>query len=220
MRFEPLLLMTALLLSACDGRGVDLGSEELCVQDPRLAQAQAESPMAERVSLCASIGNNLLGNSDFETPEVAGCDTGAFCQFPANQVPSWLSDSEQGIIELWSDGNQNVQAAEGAQFAELDAESQDTLWQDLEVPGGQWLYWSVQHRGRFGIDTFEMRLGPPEAPQSRGTFSSAEDAWSAYAGLYQVPEGQTVTRFALVSRSRSGSNSGNLVDAAFLAPVN
>lgn len=201
---------------ACDARGVDVGSEEPCVPDPRFALAESQVS-GERPSPCAQIGDNRLLNGDFEAPVIAACNAGQYCQFPESGVAGWNTTGRAGLIELWADGFRGVAAQAGAQFLELDAKSQDTVWQEVALPPGKLMYWSLLHRGRNGIDTMELLLGPANAPTSQRIFSSDADAWYPYSGLYRVGPLETTTRFALVSLS--GVDIGNFVDAAVLAPV-
>jgi len=204
------------LALGCDPRGVSLGSEERCVLDPRFATLTA-NPTDEHVSNCAELGDNVLVNSSFETPLVGDCQGGLFCEFPAADVDGWHTTSELQVIEIWHDGYHDVPAPDGSQFAELDAMSQDTIWQERVLPPGQLMYWSLLHRGRNGIESVEVRIGPPAATVSQAIFSSSNDAWHLYSGVYRVGTGETLTRFALVSRT--GTLEGNLVDSVVFAPV-
>ena len=204
------------LALACDPRGVSLGSEAACVLDPRFAALTA-NPRDERVSNCAALGDNLLVNPSFETPQVGGCQGGFFCEFSATDVDGWHTTSELQVIEIWHDGYHDVPAADGSQFAELDAMSQDTIWQELALTPGQLMYWSLLHRGRNGVESIEVRIGPPDATVSQGLFSSSNDAWYPYSGVYRVGATETLTRFALVSHT--GTLEGNLVDSIVFAPI-
>lgn len=207
------------LLAGCEAQGVSVGTQELCIKDARLVAAEEQS-LAPPVSSCAVIGENQLANSGFEAPLVSSsCEaTGLFCQFPAAEVSGWSTSSAEPVIELWYSGHMNVESSEGSQFAELNATSRDTLYQELSLPAGQVMFWSLLHRGRDGIDSMELQLGPPEALAIAATLSSPESGWQSHSGLYQVADDETRTRFALVSRS--GSDEGNLVDAVVFAPVN
>lgn len=209
-----LLLGTTLV--GCDRYGVNVGAEELCIKDPRLVEAE-KRPNSESVSSCATIGENQLLNGSFEAPLLASICEEMFCYVPAAEVPSWTTDSEEQVIEVWGDGFRGVPAPDGSQFAELDARSRDTLSQELELPPGQLMYWSIQHRGRNGIDSMEIRIGSPDAPVIQATLSSPENAWSGEEGLYRVGPEERRTHLALVSRS--GVEEGNLVDAVVFAPV-
>jgi hypothetical protein len=212
------LCVAALVLgcSACDDRGIDVGTDEPCQRDPRLVVADERSG-AQDLALCASVAESRLVDGSFETPVVGDCDEGVVCPFPAQQVPGWDTSGELQQIEIWTDGHLGVPAPDGEQFAELDASTQDTLFQDVALEPGQLMYWSFLHRGRNGAESLELLLGPPEAPASQGLFESPSDTWTSYSGLYAVGGNETVTRFALASRS--GVSEGNLVDAVVFAPV-
>jgi hypothetical protein len=212
-----LLCLAALVLgiSACDDRGIALGAEDSCQLDPRLVVVQERSA-SQDLSPCASIAESRLVDGSFEMPVVANCDD-SVCQFPAQEVPGWDTTGELQRIEIWSDGHLGVPASDGEQFAELDASTRDTLFQDVALTPGQLMYWSFLHRGRNGPDSAELLLGPPSAPVSQGLFESPIDVWTFYSGLYAVGADESVTRFALASRS--GVSEGNLVDAVVFAPV-
>ena len=54
-----------------------------------------------------------------------------------------------------------VPAPAGEQYVELDANSPDTLWQTARLAPGAAQYWSFLHRGRNGIESVELSIGPP-----------------------------------------------------------
>lgn len=212
------LVNVALFALGCGAQGVSLGSEELCQLDPRVAAAR-ERPGSPEVTACATVGQNRLVNAGFETPPVglvADCASD-FCQVPAAQVSGWRTTSEAQVIELWTDGYTDVPAPAEKQFAELDADTADTLYQDLVLTPGELVYWSVLHRGRAAVETMEVFLGSPESPASQALVTTSTDDWKVYRGLYRVPDDEAVTRFALTSRT--GTSEGNLVDDAVLAPL-
>lgn len=206
----------AVSVLGCNSHGVSLGGQEPCVTDPRLAAPTLLSG-AEVTSHCAVVGDNALSNAGFETPLVATCSDGLYCQFPAADVPNWQTTDTGQTIEIWRDGHRGVPVYEGAQFVELNATSRATVWQDVALAPGQLMYWSLAHHGRAGAESFELQLGPPEALVIQGLFTTAEDTWKEYSGLYRVGPAEVLTRFALVSRI--GDNEGNLIDATVFAPV-
>ena len=198
---------------ACDPHGVSVGAQLQCEADAELAVAATAS--TEMVSPCARIGRNQLINPGFETPLV--CFANNFCRFPAAEVDGWQTSSATEVIEIWHDGKLDVPAPAGSQYVELNADSRDTLSQQLALPPGQLMYWSFVHRGRNGIEGVELRIGSPRAEVLQGAFSSPENAWYPYSGLYRVGNDEPVTRFALVSRT--GTTEGNLIDNVVFAPV-
>jgi hypothetical protein len=215
MKLRSICLVAAAASAlACDPRGVSVGTEELCVAEPELEVAQAN--FKEPVSPCARIGENQLLDAGFEEPPVT-CFNDSFCQFTVDEVQGWQTSSAAQVIEVWRDGYLGVPASEGSQFVELDAQSQDTLWQEVALPPGQLVYWSFLHRGRNGVERVEVSIGPPDATVSQGRFASPSDAWYLHSGLYRVGADEVVTRIELASRT--GFAEGNLIDAVVLAPV-
>jgi hypothetical protein len=208
-----LMLVVATATFACSPRGVSVGSEDLCELPSELRGL--EDPR-EPISNCARVGENQLTNPSFESPPVADCQNPSFCAFRAALV-GWETSGESQTIEIWNDGYQDVPAPLGAQFAELNASSQDRLWQDVSLPAGQLMYWSFLHRGRIGIESVEVLIGPPGATRSQSIVAAPTDEWREQRGLYRVGQRETMTRFMLASRT--GTTEGNLVDAVTFAPV-
>ena len=54
----------------------------------------------------------------------------------------------QHLIELWVNAFGGVQAPSGNQFAELNAQANSALYQDIVVFSGETIPWTVSHRGR------------------------------------------------------------------------
>ncbi|MFB0626944.1 hypothetical protein [Streptomyces sp. AB3(2024)] len=160
-----------------------------------------------------------LANGSFEQPVVAGVEIlpdSSQTQAP-KRVPGWLTTASDHRIELWHSGFQGVPAAEGTQFAELNANEVSTLYQDLPTTPGSKLYWRLYHRGRQGDDTMALDIGAPGAPAEQRRFTDGNTAWGYYTGTYTVPAGQTLTRFAFRSISAAGGNRGigNFLDGIF-----
>jgi hypothetical protein len=208
----------AFVALACGVQGVSLGSEEACAVEAGLVEAQEASGTA-LLPACATIGQNQLVNYGMESPRLSSISDCSmeFCQVGAIQVSGWRTTSESQVIELWADGYWGVPAPEGAQFVELDASTPDTLYQDLVLAPRELVYWSVRHRGRLGDESIEVLLGPPDSPRSQGVFTSSDQDWREYSGIYRVGGDEAVTRFSLASRT--GTTEGNLIDDAVLAPI-
>jgi hypothetical protein len=123
-------------------------------------------------------------------------------------IPGWVSST--GEVEVWASGHSSVEAAAGSHFVELNANRPSTLHQDFATTPGTTIQWQYSHRGRSGVETVELLLGPPGGQLTSVQVSATGRAWVRYQGTYQVPAGQTRTRIAIVSRTPG--TVGNLVD--------
>ena len=59
------------------------------------------------------------------------------------------------------------------QFAELNADEESTLYQNVTTVGGNVYEWGLQHRGRIGVDKMALIIGPtqenaPSKPSKNG----------------------------------------------------
>lgn len=163
--------------------------------------------------LCSSV----IQNTGFETAP----NPTTYLLKPENEVEGWatIADSpssganftQRNVIEVWKSGFGGVPAFEGDYFAELNANLPGMLYQDVELTPGSSYTWSFSHRGRSGTDTITVLMGPPDAVVSQGDYSTDNTAWKAYHGVYVVPIGQYITRFAF--QATSPSSYGNFVDA-------
>ena len=172
-----------------------------------------------RAAVCDG-SSDSLGNGGFETPVV---DPGTFRLFPEASVPPWHTTDLQGEIEIWGTGSLQVPAAEGNAFAELNANSPGTLYQDVISTPGATMTWTLQHRGRRGDDTMQVLIGDANAANVNGNdgwdvisddLTDGTDAWGTHTGDFVVPAGQTCTRFAFRAVTAAGGDSiGNFLDA-------
>ncbi|MFE2379140.1 hypothetical protein [Streptomyces sp. NPDC059398] len=160
-----------------------------------------------------------LANGSFEQPTVTGVEIlpDASQTQASKRVPGWLTTATDHRIELWHSGFNGVPAADGVQFAELNANQVSTLYQDLPTTPGTKLYWRLYHRGRLGDDTMALDIGGPASTVEQRRCTDGNTAWGYYTGTYTVPAGQTLTRFAFRSVSAAGGNQsiGNFLDGVF-----
>ncbi|GGL16846.1 hypothetical protein Sme01_71150 [Sphaerisporangium melleum] len=161
-----------------------------------------------------------LVNGSFETPPVATVDWN-IPDAATNPAVGWHTTASDGKLEFWRGGASGVPSADGLQFAELNASEVSTLYQDLPTVPGTPMTWSLYHRGRLGTDVMQVLIGSPGslAPQvpagaTSPDISDDNTAWRLYSGVYIVPPGQTVTRFAFTSVSAAGGTptAGNFLD--------
>ncbi|MGX6608134.1 DUF7507 domain-containing protein [Micromonosporaceae bacterium Da 78-11] len=154
-----------------------------------------------------------LTNGDFELPIITNGTVKIMSQ---TLVPGWLTTATDKMIELWR-GYNGVSEGSGSQHAELNANQVSTLYQDLTTTPGQTLRWELKHRGRSGVDTMAVMIGPPAGLllQQGPNIADGNTAWGTYSGIYTVPIGQTSTRFAFKSVASASPNAsvGNFLDA-------
>ncbi len=166
-----------------------------------------------------------LGNGDFETP-VVPADT--FVLLPAASVPPWQTTDGAGEIELWGTGFLGVPAFEGNAFAELNANTAGTLYQDVVSTAGETMTWSLAHRGREGDDVMQVLIGDANVADVNGTagwdyispdLTDGVNDWGTHTDEFVVPTGQTCTQFAFRAVvAGSGNDSiGNFLDAVTFA---
>ncbi|MEU9337211.1 hypothetical protein AB0D49_29305 [Streptomyces sp. NPDC048290] len=160
-----------------------------------------------------------LVNGSFEEPVVTDFEIlpDASQTQAAKRVPGWLTTASDHMVELWRSGFLGVPSADGAQFAELNANEVSTLYQDLPTTPGITLYWRLYHRGRLGDDTMALDIGAPGSTVEQRRITDGKNAWGHYTGTYVVPAGQTLTRFAFRSIAAAGGNRGigNFLDGIF-----
>uniref|UniRef100_UPI00403F18C2 isopeptide-forming domain-containing fimbrial protein n=1 Tax=Paenibacillus sp. FSL W7-1279 TaxID=2921697 RepID=UPI00403F18C2 len=173
-----------------------------------------------------------LINGSFEEPPGPGSMNGTFGYYE-DEVPGWKTTDDTGgvkWIEIWdyAEGypdpyvKQQPAPVHGNRYAELNASGNGMLYQDVETTPGQTIYWRLSHKGLYGEDTMQLRIGPATAdPYDTSVIDQMTDgntAWGTYTGSYTVPAGQTMTRFGFeaVSTSNGSIGHGNHLDDIFL----
>ena len=152
-----------------------------------------------------------LVNGSFEDP----ASVKEYAILDAQKVPGWDTTASNQGIEIWQDGYLGVPATDGEQFAELNASEPSELFQAQPTQPGALVAYRVFHRGREGVDTMEVRIGPPDGPPSFvRSVQTGKNAWVQVAGTYQVPPGQTSTRFgfAAIDTATGDLSIGNFLD--------
>jgi hypothetical protein len=174
------------------------------------------------------VESSSLGNGGFEDP---GAPAGDYALFDSSQVSPWNTTDVSNQVEVWSDGFEGVPAFEGASFAELNANSFGTLYQDVVTVPGTTMNWSLHHRGRDATDVMKVLIGDATTADVNSDagwdvtspdISDDQTGWGTATGSYVVPAGQTCTRFAFraVSSGVGIDSYGNLIDGiAFSIPV-
>ena len=185
----------------------------------------AALPATALAQQVCGVGSSSLGNGGFETPGVAAGDIGIFAEA---DIPPWHTTDVGGVLEIWGDGFQGVPSYEGVDFAEINANSAGTLYQDVVSTPGTTMTWTVAHHGRLGDDAMRVLIGDAGTADVgsdtgwdfiSGDLVDGTAAWGVHSDDYVVPDGQTCTRFAFRAVSSTGGDNsfGNLVDAISFA---
>ncbi|MBC1335244.1 DUF5011 domain-containing protein [Listeria booriae] len=148
-----------------------------------------------------------LQNGSFEQPAVP---YGTWQTFNQSQVPGWQTTASDGLIEI-QNHFEDRDAADGEQYAELNAYEASALYQDIVTTPGATVRWQVAHRGRHTTDTATVKFGAPGDLKLIDTMTTSVDAWKTYSGTYTIPAGQTTTRFQFEAVGGDPQN-GNLLD--------
>ncbi|WP_433830409.1 DUF7507 domain-containing protein [Actinoplanes sp. CA-015351] len=155
-----------------------------------------------------------IANGDFEAPVIAANSMSLIAEGP--DMPGWKTTAPDKVFELWREVRQTFTSASGNQFVELNANYVSQLYQDLPTTPGQTLRWELRHRGRLGTDVMATKIGPPGGTlvQQGSLITDGSAAWGTWSGIYTVPAGQTVSRFAFdsISAAQNKPTYGNFLD--------
>jgi len=176
-----------------------------------------------------------LINGEFEEPEGPGTYDNSVAgggYYYADTVPGWnttdFTRTPRGIIQIMDPARPSTIPANTpnrdnltSRFAELNADTNSMLYQELPTVPGQTIYWRLDHRGYSGVDTMSVNIGPATGdPLTTPEIQRLSDGttWNTYSGVYTVPAGQTVTRFGFmaISTSTGALAFGNYLDNIFL----
>jgi uncharacterized repeat protein (TIGR01451 family) len=193
-------------------------------------------------------------NPSFEEPELPG--TACWSIRESADVPGWRTteppyngtwgNSQHGTcgghpdrpviesMQIFKNGWTGMQAQDGAQWAELNAQTPSRLYQTVCLAPGERVDWSLAHRGRSGGERMSFNIGPNadgtgnveimqatsntagagtiNACGSAGTcsYDGVVNTWATYSGSFiwsGAPGLQTIGFEAI-----SGGSTGNYLD--------
>jgi CshA-type fibril repeat protein len=187
-------------------------------------------PASQASAAPACPAGPVLVNGGLEVPATGVVNVDVPAANAPNPTPGigWSTNDPALAIEVWKSGFVGVPADSGAQFVEINANAQDTMFQDVATTAGMKIRWSLAHRGRAGTDTMQLQIGAPAGPlvaqvpdgQAGADIADGTGAWGHYSAVYVVPAGQTTTRFAFTSISEAFAPSyGNFLDSVSLAAL-
>jgi len=158
---------------------------------------------------------NLLCNTDFDN--VQHVSAGSWALVPNGNVPCWRTTEASGDIEVWGSGMLGIPSYSGGQFIEMDAYELATIYQNFTVAPGTNITLGFAHRGRLGIDSIRVSLGPVGGPYvSLGDFGDGTAAWGYYNVNYIIPMAlgnMYSLRFTATYASAGQPSFGNFLDA-------
>ncbi|WP_418639640.1 choice-of-anchor J domain-containing protein [Winogradskyella sp.] len=145
-------------------------------------------------------------------------------------MPGWRTSIDWQSIFIWEGINApGFDAYEGSQCVQLLSDENEAVDpNDLDVKGYYRDFdtseitlfdYSYAHLGRGDNSIVQLFAGSPDGPYTLVSQNLAEvQAWTLISGEYQVPEGQTVTRF--IFRAAGDNVIGNIIDAVEFIPNN
>ena len=156
-----LVKVRGLLLGLCLIAGVGVG----------LAYADGNA-----TSTTTTTDNRKLQNGSFEEGQTW---TGSYSQLNQSAVPSWNTTAFQEKIELFRENTGTyisgvtLKPAAGSYAAELNADEESTLYQNVKTSPSSIYEWGLDHGGRNGTDTMALVIGPkqsvnPSKPSKEG----------------------------------------------------
>lgn len=151
---------------------------------------------------------NLLTNGSFEeSPELTQAG-GGWGYFDPTQISGW--ESEDNNIEIWNSGFNGVNAADGNQFAELNAHPETgiafTLFQDVVTTIGKSYNLSFAYRARNGQESFNVSV----ANLDEQVLNTNTGEWTIYSGMFTAQE--ELTRLMFTSVDPETETLGNFID--------
>ena len=169
--------------------------------------------------------SNEMPNPSFEKPEIRA---GRFEMRTA--LPGWRTTGR--LFEIWSTGFLGVEAHDGKQFVELNANEDATLYRDLiGIEPDDEIEFSFAHRGRNGDDTLKLTItdlgtdnfvgGGDDQELFSKDYTTGTDAWAVYDSTtdHSIKALGNRVRFAFSAVYATGGRGpdnieGNFLDAA------
>ena len=118
------------------------------------------------VVYAAGTGDNNLQNGSFEEGQTFTKD---YTQPDQSLVPSWNTTAFQGKIELFRKNintyisGVTLEPKDGTYAAELNADEESTLYQNVKTTPSSVYEWGLDHGGRNGTDIMALVIGPKQS---------------------------------------------------------
>lgn len=139
-----------------------------------------------------SEGNNLLTNQGFDDVAITSAYRlvySANAEKPTEGI-GWCTTASDYYVEIGNLDKGNAYnldvelittvlnapwIREGNQFVELNADQESSLYQVVNTDPGKMYRWSLSHRGREGLDTMALIIGPSQAYAPKKMNSNSRD---------------------------------------------
>ena len=169
--------------------------------------------------------NRKLLNGSFEEGQTF---TGNYSQPNQNAVPSWNTTAFQGKIELFRKNTGTyingvtLEPKDGTYAAELNADEESTLYQNVKTSPSSVYKWGLDHGGRNGTDIMALVIGPkqskdPSKPNKNGRDQFMQMVDWLNIDVSKIISGAEPTQYTVYSKkfATSGTFEDNAGNNAF-----
>jgi len=169
----------------------------------------------------AAKATTVIVDGGFETPSLAA--SGETWAMSTTAAAGWSTTASDHQIEIWTNGFYGVDAFEGNQFTEINANQKAALYQDVSgLAAGLEVDFSFAHRGRVTNESMQFTITDLGADGLYGTaddttlfskiYTDGTDAWGIYSSAAEaavLTTGDTL-RFSFTSLTEGSY--GNFLD--------
>lgn len=169
--------------------------------------------------------NRKLLNGSFEEGQTF---TGNYSQPNQSAVPSWNTTAFQGKIELFRKNTGTyingvtLEPKDGTYAAELNADEESTLYQNVKTTPSSVYEWGLDHGGRNGTDIMALVIGPkqskdPSKPNKDGRDQFMQMVDWLNIDVSTITSGAEPTQYTVYSKkfAESGTFEDNVGNNAF-----
>lgn len=176
-------------------------------------------------AVTAETDNRKLLNGSFEEGQTF---TGNYSQPDQSAVPSWNTTAFQGKIELFRKNTGTyikgviLEPKDGTYAAELNADEESTLYQNVKTTPSSVYKWGLDHGGRNGTDIMALVIGPkqgvdPSKPNKNGRDQFMQMVDWLNIDVSKIISGAEPTQYTVYSKkfATSGTFEDNAGNNAF-----
>ena len=169
--------------------------------------------------------NRKLLNGSFEEGQTF---TGNYSQLNQSAVPSWNTTAFQGKIELFRKNTGTyingvtLEPKDGTYAAELNADEESTLYQNVKTSPSSVYKWGLDHGSRNGTDIMALVIGPkqgvdPSKPNKNGRDQFMQMVDWLNIDVSKIISGAEPTQYTVYSKkfATSGTFEDNAGNNAF-----